>query len=118
MGERPCLSIHLFKYFNLRTVGLMKFDTEGLSEKSDVFNFCTVQLHRSIVGSELLESARSDHSIQLQNPVFGKHTFHCTLHLSDCVLLREVSNVHRKLSFDCGVLYVEIVPGWFFFMSC
>jgi len=42
MGERPCLSIHLFKYFNLRAVGLMKFDTEGLSEKSDGFNFCTV----------------------------------------------------------------------------
>jgi len=52
VGEKPWLSIHLFKYFNLRTVGWMKFYTEGLSEKSDGFNFCTVQLHRSVVRSE------------------------------------------------------------------
>jgi hypothetical protein len=97
MGKRPCLSIHLFKYFNLRTVGLMKFDTEGLSEKSDVFNFCTVQLHRSIVGSELLESARSDHSSQLQKPIFGKHTFCYTLLRIGYVHLREVSDMYRKL---------------------
>jgi len=41
-GERLCLSIHLLKYFNLRTDELMKFGIEGLSEKSDGFNFCTV----------------------------------------------------------------------------
>ena len=117
MGERPCLSIHPFKYFNLRIVGLMKFDTECLSEKSDGFSFSTLQLHRSIVGSELLESARSDHSIQLQKPVFGKHRFRYTSHLSGCVHLREVSNVYGKLSYDgCRrVLYVEMVPWWVFF---